>query len=344
MRLALCTLFACQVSFAAAADVRGAGATFPSDVYNRWAVAYAKERGGKVEYLPTGSGDGLKRIMSREVDFGASDSPLSSADLYKHKLVQFPTAVGGVVPVVNVKGIGSRQLRLSGEVLADIMGGAIVQWNDRRIAALNSDLTLPAIPIVRVVRAESSGTTEAFSAYLSAVSPAWKTSVGQGPTVKWPNSPVAVQGNDAVVKALRDTAGAIGYVSYDRVMQYRLSDVRLQNRAGHFVAASEESFKAAVLESDLSAQGDETATLLDRPGPLSWPITIVTYVLVDAQPKTAERARPALQFLYWSYLNGDKLIRLSGFAPLPMVVQSRLMQRFQMIRPQDGQPLNFYSH
>lgn len=327
-----------------AAEIRGAGATFPSVVYKGWAAGFEKEHGTKVNYQATGSGDGVKRIVAREVDFGASDSPLSAADLDKYKLVQFPTAVGGIVPVVNLRGIGANQLKLSGELLADIMRGSITQWNDKRISALNADLALPAVAIVRVVRAEKSGTTEAFTKYLSALSPEWTSAVGHGQLVKWPGNVVAVEGNDGVVKALKDVPGAISYVSYDRVIANKLAAVRLRNKAGQFASASEDGFKSAVQESDLNKKGDETASLLDQNGPLSWPITVTTYVLVDAQPKTAASAREALQFLYWTFLRGDSLFRSTGLMPLPTAIQARLVPRFQKVRPQDGQPLNFYSY
>lgn len=336
-------LWGLQAATAEAADVRGAGATFPSVVYKTWASGYEKAHGAKVLYEATGSGDGLKRIVAREVDFGASDSPMSAADLAKHRLVQFPTAVGGIVPVVNLRGIGPNELRLTGEVLADILRGDVALWNDKRIAALNPGLPLPAAPIVRVVRAEKSGTSEAFTKYLSQVSPTWASQVGHGQLPKWPGTPTAVAGNDGIVKAIKETAGAIGYVSYDRVLQHKLAGVKLRNRAGAFVAATEEGFKAAVQESDLSRLGDESASLLDMAGPLSWPMTVTTYVLIDAEPKTAAAARDATQFLYWTFLKGDTLVRSSGFTPLPTQVQARLVPRFQKVRPQDGQPLNFYA-
>src|SRR5687768_1929073 len=179
-----------------AAEIRGAGATFPSAVYKTWAAGYEKAHGAKVSYLATGSGDGIKRIIAREVDFGASDSPLAPAELEKNRLVQFPTAVGGIVPVVHLRGVASNELRLGGDVLADIMRGSITLWNDKRIAALNPGLALPAAAIVRIVRADKSGTTDAFSKYLSAVSGDWSAQVGHGQLVKWPGTTVAVDGND----------------------------------------------------------------------------------------------------------------------------------------------------
>jgi phosphate transport system substrate-binding protein len=326
-----------------ATDIKGAGATFPSAVYKSWAAGFEKDRGGRVSYLPTGSGDGVKRIVAREVDFGASDSPLNQAELEKNKLVQFPMAVGGIVPVVNLRGVGPNQLKLDGELLADIMRGAVTHWNDKRISAMNPEVNLPPLGIVRVVRSEKSGTTEAFTRYLSAMSPQWKDQVGHGQLIAWPGAVQAMEGNDGIVKAIRETPGAIGYASYDRVISAKLAGVRLRNRAGQFVVASEEGFKSAVQESDLSKKGDETATLLDQAGPLSWPVTITTYVLIDAQPKTAAGARDALQFLYWAFLRGDALLRNTGLTPLPTSIQARLVPRFQKVRPQDGQALNFYA-
>jgi len=339
-------LLACLATLAvpARADIRGAGATFPSAVYKAWASGYEQAHGDKVSYQPTGSGDGIKRISAREVDFGASDSALGFADLEARGLVQIPTAIGGIVPVVNLRGIGNERLRLTGELLADILRGAVERWNDKRIAALNPDLDLPAAAIVRVVRAEKSGTSDAFTRYLSLSSPEWKQQVGSGQQVKWPGAVTAVDGNDGVAKAVAATAGAIGYVSYDRVAQYRLAGVKLRNRAGLFVAPSPEGFRAAVKESDLNRRDDETASLLDQPGGQSWPLTITTYLLLDAHPRTAAGARPALQFVYWSLLRGDAAVRASGLTPLPDTIQARLVERFRHIRPQDGQPLSFFAN
>ncbi len=328
---------------ASAAEVRGAGATFPSEVYKNWASAYEKERGVKVSYRPSGSGDGVQQITTRQVDFGGSDTPLGEAELAERKLIQFPTAIGGIVPVVNLRSLSSSNtLRLNGEVLAAILSGEITLWNDARIVALNPGLALPAQSITRVVRSEKSGSTEALTNYLAAVSPVWEARIGSGAVVKWPGATLKVEGSEAMVKAVQDTPGAIGYVSSDRVVQHRLSGVRLLNRGGNYVAATEDSFKQAALSSDLQVKGNETASLLNQADPRAWPITIATYVLVDAQPPTAEGARDTLQFLYWTFLKGDKILRNTGFTPLPTTVQARLIPRFQKVRPQDGQPLNFY--
>lgn len=343
----LCAWLAAAATFAApwahAGEVHGAGATFPSEVYKSWASAYEKERGVKVSYRPTGSNDGVQQMALRQVDFGGTDTPLSEAELAEHRLIQFPTAIGGIVPVVNLRGFGSaNSLRLNGEVLAAVLAGDITQWNDARIAALNPGVSLPSQAVTRVVRAEKSSTTEALTRYLSAVSPTWQARLGSGALVKWPGSTVKAEGNDGMVKAVQETAGAIGYVSSDRVMQHKLSGVKLLNRSGNYVAATPDSFKQAALSSELHTQSNESASLLNQPEPRAWPITITTYVLVDAQPATAGDARDTLQFLYWTLLKGDQQLRNTGFTPLPTVVQARLIARFQKVRPRDGQPLNFY--
>lgn len=341
-------LLACLSAFTpaaqATAEIHGAGATFPSGVYKSWAESYGKSHDAKVSYQPTGSGDGVKRIGNREVDFGASDSAVSAADLEKMGLLQIPTAVGGIVPVVNLHGVANERLRLTGDVLADIMRGAITRWNDKRIAALNPDVDLPSATIVRIVRAEKSGTSDAYTRYLSLMSAEWKSQVGAGQLVKWPGDVTAVDGNDGVAKGVAATPNSIGYVSFDRVALHKLAGVRLRNRAGAWIAPSPEAFKAAVQESDLNRKGDETATLLDQPGTQSWPLTITTYLLLDARPKTAGGARDAVQFVFWSLQNGDGEVRSSGLTPLPALIQARLVQRFARIHPQDGQPLNFFAN
>jgi phosphate transport system substrate-binding protein len=342
--LLLASFSAFSTASQAAAEIHGAGATFPSAVYKSWAESYGKSHDAKVTYQPTGSGDGVKRIGAREVDFGASDSAVSAADLDRLGLVQIPTAVGGIVPVVNLRGVANERLRLTGDLLADIMRGAVTRWNDRRIAALNPDVDLPAAAIVRIVRAEKSGTSDAYTRYLSLMSADWKSQVGFGQLVKWPGEVTAVDGNDGVAKGVAATPNSIGYVSFDRVALHKLAGVRLRNRAGAWIVPSPEAFKSAVQESDLNRKGDETATLLDQPGVQSWPLTITTYLLLDARPKTASGARDAVQFVFWSLQNGDGEVRNSGLTPLPAQIQARLVQRFARIRPQDGQPLNFFAN
>lgn len=321
---------------ASASAVHGAGATFPAKVYARWGEQFAQAHGVKIAYKPTGSGDGIQRASERKVDFGGTDSPLAADELAKKRLVQIPMLVGGVVPVVNLPGLDNRRLRLAGDLLGDIMAGRIERWDDARIAALNPGVNLPAKRIVRVVRADKSGTTEGFTRYLAQVSAGFRSGVGSGALPKWPGEVEAGEGNDGVVGAVKGTTGAIGYVSFDRVEAAGLAPVLLQNRAGQWVAPSEAGFRAAILHSRLHTQGDDTAPLLDLPGADSWPITLTSFVLVDAAPAEAARVEPALRFLYWCFQRGDALTRGSGFAPLPTAVQARLAARFAEVRPARG--------
>jgi phosphate transport system substrate-binding protein len=329
------------------ADVNGAGASFPAKVYAKWAQKFERDGGDHVTYQPTGSGDGVKQISERAVAFGGTDTPLSPVELEKRRLIQLPMVVGGIVPVVNVPGVGDATLQLDGKTLADIMLGAIERWDDPRIADLNRGVRLPGLPIRRIVRAEKSGTSEGLTRYLAEVSPAFKTQVGVSQFPKWPGTAVPslpAEGNDGMAKALKATPGAIAYVSYDRVGHDRLAGVRLQNAAGRFVQASELGFRSAIVESDLGRSGNDLASLINRPGADTWPITSTTFVLFDATPKTAAAASPALRFLYWCFLHGDDLTKGTGFAPLPTTMQSRLAARFASVKAEDGQPPSYVAY
>lgn len=336
LRRAAALVFPLVLSVSASAQaVQGQGATFPSKVYETWARAFEKAGGLAVSYKGTGSGDGIKQITARKVDFGGTDAPLPPAELAKQRLVQIPMLVGGVVPVVNLPGAGG-SVQLDGPVLADLYLGRIKVWSDGRIAALNPGLTLPALPVKRIVRAEKSGTTDGFTRYLAGVSAAFKADVGAGQAPTWPGEVLRAEGNDGMVQTLRATPGAIAYVSYDRVLRDKLAAVKLRNAAGRFVLPSERGFSAAVLESDMHRAGDDLATLLDRPGNDAWPITLTSFVLVDAEPETGAKALGALKFLYWCFMHGDQLTRGTGFAPLPVNVQSKLAARFVQVKPRDG--------
>lgn len=317
-----------------ASTVQAAGATFPAKVYARWAEQYAQDHGVLVRYRPTGSGDGIKQATERGVDFGGTDSPLPPDELARRKLVQLPMLVGGVVPVVNLP--GETRLRLTGELLADIMAGKVERWDDARIAAVNPGASLPARRIVRVVRAEKSGTTEGFTRYLASQSDAFKASPGASSLPKWPGEVKSEEGNDGVVAAVKAHAGAIGYISFDRIESSGLSPVSLRNRAGQWVLPSEAGFRAAILQSSVHRGGDDTASILDMPGADSWPITLTSFVLVDAAPPRADQVEPALRFLYWCFQRGDALTKGTGFAPLPTSVQARLAARFASVKPAAG--------
>lgn len=318
------------------AAIAGAGASFPSLVYTRWAAAYEKAKGQAVTYKPTGSGDGVKQISAHSVAFGGSDSPLTAEDLAKRQLIQIPMLVGGIVPVVNLPGVPEGRLQLTGDLLAELMAGKITKWNDGRIAALNAGVALPALPVKRIVRADKSGTTEGFTKYLSAVSPVFSKEVGGSSQPKWPGEVEAAEGNDGMAKALKASAGAIAYVSYDRVQRDKLNHVKLRNAAGQWVSANETGFKSAIANSDLSRKGDDLASLMNRDGIDSWPITMTSFLLIDAVPSKGDAAAPVMSFLYWCFMHGDDLTRGTGFAPLPVVLQSKLAARFASVKPGDG--------
>ncbi len=325
-----------------AASIRGAGATLPAAIYTSWGQSFAKEKSIPVAYQAVGSGEGVKRIIAREVDFGASDVAVSREEIKRNNLFQFPTVVGGIVPVVSFRPGSSGQLRLTGSVLADIFAGRITEWNDQRIAELNPGSDLPKAAITRIVREDSSGTTAAFTSYLSLVSENWSRSIGSGNTVSWPGTVTRARSNDGVVEALKGARGAITYVSLDHIARDKLNPVLLENRQGKFVAPSEAGLKAAVKASAMNLTADEYASLLNMPGSTTWPITQATFVLVDRTPKTAASVSQTLAFFYWAFMRGDDIITNTGFVPLPTAMQARIMGRFkEEIKPQDGGPLQF---
>ncbi|HJY79364.1 MAG TPA: phosphate ABC transporter substrate-binding protein PstS [Burkholderiales bacterium] len=325
----------------AQSEIRGAGATFPAAVYTSWGFTYQKEKKVPFIYQATGSGDGVRQIVARAVDFGASDVPVPADQLKKEDLVQFPTLVGAVVPVVNIAGIKPGELKLAGPLLAKIFSGQITTWNDPEIRALNPALQLPKQAIKRLVRSDNSGTTATFTEYLSLVSSDWHSKVGSGLSVKWPGSVDLAQGTDKLAALSRETPGSITYVSLNVVRSQGLAFVQMQNRSGQFVAPSEETLSAAVSASGLGKAGDETASLLDMPGARAWPITDATYIVMERRPRNPQRAKQVLNFFYWVFLQGDAMASETGFVPLPGPVQARVVARFRKVENPDGSPLEF---
>ena len=329
-------------------EVRGAGATFPALVYARWAQKFAQANPGvKVTYAPTGSGDGVKQVTARSVQFGGTDVPLSAQKLQDAKLVQIPMLVGGLVPVLNLPGVEGNQLAMDGPLLADIFQGQVTRWDDARIAALNPGVRLPALPIVRLVRQEASGSTETLLRYLGEASARFKAAVPVSGLPAWPaggpgaQAPRAAKGNDGLVTLLRATPGGIAVVSFDRVLRDHLAAVRLKNAAGKAVVASEAAFRAAILASELHQKGDDTASLLNRPRPDAWPLTATSFVLLDATPKDMVAAEWTARFVHWCFVHGDELTRDTGFAPLPDRVQARLAGRLLQVHGPQGETPNF---
>lgn len=331
----------CPLS-SSAQELRGAGSTFAAGAYTSWGFSYSKERGVALIYQATGSGDGIKQILARNVDFGATDYALSPEELQKNGLVQFPTLVSGVVPVVNVPGIKAGQLHLTGPLLAAIFSARITNWNDRDIQQLNPDLRLPNLPIKCIVRADGSGTTAGFTEYLSKADADWTSRTGSGLSVNWPKSFQAVKGTDSMTNAILGVAGAIGYVSAYQVAKSHLVYPLLQNRSKIFVAPTNEALLAAVKASSLTRDG-EKLTYVDMPGANVWPITDATYVLVERTPKNPSRASNVLRFFYWSFLRGDAMASETGYVPLPTTVQARAVASLRQVRDANDTPLNFMS-
>jgi len=342
----LVAALALSVSVADAQDaqpIRGAGATFPAEVYSAWALGYSKEKKTALHYQAVGSGEGIKRIVARQVDFGASDEPLPASELQKNGLIQFPTLVGGLVPVVNLKGIKSGDLKFTGALLAKIFVGQITRWNDPEIVALNKSLVLPAWPIKRIVREDASGATRSFTEYLSHYYSGWQARPGVAFKIEWPGEHQQVKGTKGVAEALKATEGGIAYISYQEVNRQSLTAARLQNKDGRFVLPSEKGFLAAIGASTMGKSGEEEGSLIDLPGADTWPLTDVTYILVPKLAIDVARSKKVLNFFYWVFAQGDKMAADTGFVPLPTRVQMRVLSRFREVVGPTGQPIEYLS-
>jgi phosphate transport system substrate-binding protein len=325
-------------STAQAQDVTGAGASFPAPVYAKWADAYAKATGNKVNYQSVGSGAGIKQIQAKTVDFGASDAPLSDEQLAKDGMIQFPTVIGGVVPVVNIKGVAPGQLKLTGTVLADIFLGKIVKWNEAPIAQLNPGVSLPDAPIAVVRRADGSGTSFAFTEYLSKVSPAWKSEVGTGTAVKWPTG-AGGKGNEGVSAFVTRLPDSIGYVEYAYAKQNKMSHVALQNADGNYVQPDDLTFKAAAAGIDWSKSFNQSLT--NAKGKESWPISTATFIIVYTKPEKPAQTAAALKFFDWAYTNGDKAAVDLDYVPFPDNVKSVIRASWGKVVGADGKPVAY---
>ncbi len=319
-----------------AQDVTGAGATFPAPLYAKWADAYNKATGAKVNYQSVGSGAGIKQIKSKTVDFGASDMPLKDDDLAKDGLLQFPTVIGGVVPVINVKGVAPGQLKLTGQVLGDIYLGKITKWNDAALTALNPGVALPDADISVVRRADGSGTTFIFTNYLSKVNADWKAKVGDGTAVNWPTG-AGGKGNEGVAAYVQRLPNSIGYLEYAYVKQNKLTYTLLKNRDGQFVPPSDSAFKAAAAGADWNKTFYQITT--EQPGKDAWPITNPTYILMHRSQDKPEQAASALKFFDWAFSNGDKLADDLDYVPLPDSVKALVRKQFADIKDAAGKPV-----
>jgi phosphate transport system substrate-binding protein len=299
-----------------AADISGAGATFPYPIYAKWADSYKKETGNGLTYQSIGSGGGIKQIQAKTVTFGASDAPLSGADLEKHGLAQFPAVMGGIVAVVNLDGIKPGELTLDGQTLAKIFLGDIKKWNDAAIQKLNPSAKLPDQAIAIVHRSDGSGTTFNFVYYLSDVSPDFKSKVGVNTSVQWPAG-IGAKGNEGVANNVGNTKGSIGYVEYAYALQNKLTHTKMINKSGKTVEPTAEAFQAAAANADWNSQPGYGVILANQPGDQSWPMTAATWILVHKKPADAAATGEALKFFAWAFKNGDKAADELHYVPMP---------------------------
>ncbi|MEW5771124.1 MAG: phosphate ABC transporter substrate-binding protein PstS [Pseudomonadota bacterium] len=308
---------AMSLSFSAlAADITGAGATFPYAVYTKWAEAYKAATGNQVNYQGIGSSGGIKQIKAKTVDFGGTDAPLKEAELDAAGLVQVPTVMGGVTIVMNVPGLDSGKLRLDGSTAADIFRGAITKWNDPAIAKLNPGVKLPDLAITVAHRSDGSGTTHVFSHYLAKQSMAFKRDVGAGTTVNWPVNGVGGKGNPGVAANVQKIAGAIGYVDIADAMKNKMDFVALKNKAGNFVVPSQDAVEAAAAGANFKVKG-MAPDLLDQGHKDAWPIVSATYMLAYEKGSDAAKQKGVVDFFTWSLNNGGKMAEELGFVKLP---------------------------
>ncbi len=322
-----------------AGNISGAGATFPSTVYKTWARAYQEQSGIGLNYQDTGSGDGIKQIEASTVDFGASDKPLKPDDLEKNGLLQFPTVVGGAVPVINIAGVDSGALKLSGPVLAAIFLGKIAKWNDPAIAALNPGIRLPNENIAVIHRSDASGTTFIFTNYLSKVSPEWKSEMGEGTTVPWKVG-AGCRTNLLIPVCLYQNNNSIGYMDYAYAKKTAMNMVQLQNEAGHYVAPNSTSFQAAAKYAKWEQATDFYEILTNEPGDASWPIVGATFILMHRVQDKPETGKEVLKFFDFAYTKGDELASELGYIPLPKQLQQQVRQVWMtQIKDAKGNPL-----
>jgi phosphate transport system substrate-binding protein len=318
-----------------AADITGAGATFPYPIYAKWADSYKKATGNGLNYQSIGSGGGIKQITAKTVDFGASDMPLKAEDLEKNGLVQFPAIMGGVVPVYNLPGIKPGELKFSGALLGDIYLGKVAKWNDPAIAKLNSGVKLPDENINVVHRSDGSGTTFLWSNYLSKVNPEFKTAVGEGTSVKWPVG-VGGKGNEGVASYVQKINGAIGYVEYAYAKQNKLAYGQVQNKAGKFVEPDDQTFKSAAAGADWKSVPGMGVVLTDQAGERSWPITGASFILVHATQDKPETGREVLKFFDWAFKNGAKSAEELDYVPIPAPVVKEIQTSWKTVKDASG--------
>ena len=323
---------------ALAADITGAGATFPYPIYAKWADAYKKSTGTGMNYQSIGSGGGIKQITAKTVDFGASDMPMKAEDLDKNGLMQFPAIMGGVVPVYNLKGIGAGEVKFTGALLADIYLGKVKKWNDAAIAKLNPGVKLPDETITVVHRSDGSGTTFLWTNYLSKTSADWKSAAGEGTSVKWPAG-VGGKGNEGVASYVQKISGALGYVEYAYAKQNKLTAGQMQNKAGKFVSPDDATFKAAAAGAEWAKTPGMGVVLTDQPGDGSWPVTGASFILIHRSQAKPETGKEVLKFFDWAFANGQKMADELDYVPMPDPVVKVIKAEWKNIKDASGKPV-----
>ena len=318
-------------------EATGAGASFPAPLYSKWAADYHKATGVKINYQSVGSSAGVKQIEAKTVDFGASDEPLKDDELTKKGLVQFPTVIGGIVPVVNIKGVAPGQLKLSGQVLGDIYLGKITKWNDAAITALNPGVALPDAAIAPVRRADGSGTTFGFTNYLSKVNAEWKEKVGEGKAVNWPTG-AGGKGNEGVAAFVGRLPNSIGYVEYAYVKQNKMTFTQLQNKDGVYVSPDDETFKAAAAGADWAKSFYQILT--NQSGKNAWPITSATFILMHKSQDKPAQAATSLKFFEWTFKQGDKTAADLDYVPMPDAVKTVIYKSWSNIKDTSGKAVS----
>ena len=328
-RIAIALLATTAVGLPAmAADITGAGATFPAPLYAKWGSAYKAATTNELNYQAIGSGAGQSQIKARTVDFGASDDPMKAADIEANGLVQFPAVIGSEVLIVNLPGVASGALRLTPDVIAEIYEGKITKWNDPAIAAINKGVPLRPMPITPVYRSDSSGTTAIFTNYLTKAAHGW--TLGAGKTLSWPAGSGG-KGNDGVAGNVKNTLGAIGYVEFNYAFANHLTMAKLANAAGKFIDATPASFNAAAAQADWATAPNAVVNMLNLPGANTWPIVSATYILVPAKPTDPAKTEAAIAFFDWSYKNGAKLATELGYLPLPAAAIKRVHAEWKQV-------------
>ena len=338
-----CFVFICLIStaFTHAATTNGAGSSAAAPLYNKWAESYGMKTGLTLDYQAIGSSAGIKQIKTRSVDFGASDVALTVSDLKNEKLIQFPSAISGVVPIVNLPNIKTGQLRLDGELLVDIFSRRVSFWDDAAIVKLNPGQRLPHKAIAVIVRHDGSGTTYNFTDYLSKISPSWAASYGKNFTIKWHSDITQIKGSSGISTGIEKTPYSISYIDYNYVLKDKLNYVVMKNRDGRFVPPSASAFEAALNNSEWKSLGKFEQMLTDRPGVNSWPITMGTFVIVPLATKNPEKTIAVLKFFTWCFMSGDYLVNTVDLVRLPDSIQARVYKEMFQVTDLLGKPLQW---